>query len=96
VQSKIHSEGITVIKKIDRTGAFARVIVMCCMIVALFSCSDEKDMRKNVVENLGEPDIIEEGGAGAYKYQHYIYLNKNIDRIYTFQKSAPGCGSGGQ
>ena len=60
-----------------------------------FSCSGEDDMREGVVEAIGEPDEIEKGGTGAYKYERYIYRNKDLDRVYIFQKSAPGCGSGG-
>jgi len=60
-----------------------------------FSCSEESDMREGVVEALGEPDEIEKGGTGAYKYERYIYRNIDVDRVYIFQKSAPGCGSGG-
>ena len=76
-------------------NGFVRVLMVCFGVLIIFSCSEESDMRKGVVETLGEPDEIISGGSGAYKYQHYLYLNKNIDRIYVFQKSAPGCGSSG-
>ena len=68
---------------------------MCCWILIAFSCSNEKNMLEEVKRNFGEPDLIEEGGAGAFKYKHFIYLNKNINKIYVFRKSAPGCGGGG-
>ena len=75
--------------------SFWRIILVCCVILIAFSCSDEKDMREEVLKNFGEPDLQEEGGAGAYKYLHFIYLNKNINKIYVFRKSAPGCGGAG-
>ena len=72
-----------------------RMVIVCIGVILVFSCSNEDDMRDGVVKALGEPDIIERGGTGAYKYEQYIYLNKDIDRVYIFYKSAPGCGSGG-
>jgi len=72
-----------------------RVLMVCFAVLIVFSCSKESDMRDGVIETLGEPDEIISGGSGAYKYQHFIYLNKNIDRIYVFRKSAAGCGSSG-
>ena len=68
---------------------------MCFGILIAFSCSSEKDMLEEVKKNFGEPDLIEEGGSGSYKYKHFIYLNKNINKIYVFRKSAPGCGGSG-
>ncbi|MBN1290735.1 MAG: hypothetical protein JXB48_02770 [Candidatus Latescibacteria bacterium] len=52
-------------------------------------------MREGVVEALGEPDDIESGGSGPYKYELYYYLNKDLNRVYEFRKSASGCGSSG-
>ena len=75
--------------------AFIRIFIVCVGVMLAFSCSGEDDMREGVVEALGEPDEIEKGGTGAYKYERYIYRNIDIDRVYIFQKSAPGCGSGG-
>ena len=52
-------------------------------------------MREGVVEALGEPDDIESGGSGVYKYELYYYLNKDLNRVYEFRKSASGCGTEG-
>ncbi|MFC1608249.1 hypothetical protein ACFL47_09785 [Candidatus Latescibacterota bacterium] len=77
-------------------SSFFRAVVVCLGVLAVFSCSKEKDMRASVVENYGEPDEKVKGGAGAYQYEHYVYQNKNINRVYVFYKSAPGCGGSGQ
>lgn len=76
-------------------AGFVRMVVVCIGVAILLSCSTEKDMRQGLVETLGEPDIIDKGGSGPYQYEYYWYLNQNVDRMYVFQKSAPGCGSSG-
>ncbi|MCE5251688.1 hypothetical protein LLG96_15885 [bacterium] len=53
-------------------------------------------MREGVRETLGEPDEIQTGGTGAYKYELWFYLNKDLNRVYEFRKSASGCGGSGQ
>lgn len=80
---------------VKQNTAFFRILIVCIGVILVFSCSGEDDMRQGVLEALGEPDEIEKGGSGAYKYERYIYRNSDIDRVYIFQKSAPGCGSGG-
>ena len=76
-------------------NAFARMLIFLCGIFLLFSCMEEEDMRAKTIEELGEPDEIMEGGYGANEYTVYYYYNKNIDRVYVYNKSAPGCGSSG-
>ena len=75
---------------------YLRAIVAILFVLILFSCSDEKDMREGVIDAYGEPDVIDEGGSGAYKWMLYVYLHKDINRVYEFRKSAPGCGGEGQ
>jgi hypothetical protein len=71
------------------------MLILVCGIFLLFSCEKEEDMRAKTVEELGDPDEIVEGGYGADEYVVYYYYNKQIDRVYVYNKSAPGCGSGG-
>ncbi|MHB9030660.1 MAG: hypothetical protein ACYC9O_17985, partial [Candidatus Latescibacterota bacterium] len=76
-------------------NTFVRMLILVCGILLLFSCMEEEDMRAKTVNELGEPDEISQGGFGPDEYEVYYYFNKNIDRVYVYNKSAPGCGSGG-
>ncbi|MFA6472039.1 MAG: hypothetical protein WCU00_08365 [Candidatus Latescibacterota bacterium] len=77
-----------------------RSLIKVCSIVAgiilLFSCSNEKDMREATKAELGEPDVTQSGGTGAYQYEIFIYTNKNINRAYYYNKSASCGGQSGQ
>jgi hypothetical protein len=52
-------------------------------------------MRQKTVDELGPPDEVLETGFGIDQYTYYYYDNKDIDRVYVYRKSAPGCGSSG-
>jgi hypothetical protein len=64
-------------------------------LLVFFSCMEEEDMRKQAVNDLGEPDEIQTGGFGVDRYEIYFYDRKDLNRVYIYQKSAPGCGSQG-
>ncbi|MDP2984305.1 MAG: hypothetical protein Q8O92_13375 [Candidatus Latescibacter sp.] len=75
---------------------FIRMYVLVTGIILLFSCSNESDMREATKAQLGEPDLVQSGGSGPYQYQVYVYARKDINRVYEYRKSAPGCGGQGQ
>lgn len=76
--------------------ALVRMIFLVSGLILFFSCSTkEEDMRQRTVDELGPPDEIVEGGYGVDQYLYYFYDNKDIDRVYMYRKSAPGCGSSG-
>ena len=76
--------------------SLVRMLFLVSGLILFFSCStNEEDMRQKTVDELGVPDEIANGGYGVDTYQIYYYDNKNIDRVYLYRKSAPGCGSSG-
>jgi hypothetical protein len=76
--------------------ALVRMFFLVSGLILLFSCSTkEDDMRQRTVDELGPPDQIVSGGYGYDIYELYYYDNRDIDRVYQYRKSAPGCGSSG-
>lgn len=73
-----------------------RALIPVLGVLALFSCFKEEDMRAKTVAELGEPDEIQYGGWGPDEYELYFYDHKDINRVYQYRKSAPGCGSKGE
>ena len=73
-----------------------KALLMFVLVIVVFSCSDEKDMRKEVIGMRGYPDILESGGGGAWEWTTFYYLNAHINLIYDFRKSNPGCGGDGE
>jgi len=78
-----------------RKSFFMIIATMIFLIPLMFSCSDTSDKRKDVKKSYGEPDIIEKGGYGLYKYEIYVYARKDLNRVYDFRQSASGCGGKG-
>lgn len=73
-----------------------KALLVFVLVVVAFSCSDEKDMRVEVISMRGYPDVLESGGGGAWEWTTYYYLNSKINLIYDFRKSNPGCGGDGE
>ena len=72
--------------------ALTSVILIFILVIMLpFSCTDSKDMREKVRDNMGEPDQVYQSGSGPYKYEQWVY--DSLDVGYVFRQTAPACGS---
>ena len=75
-----------------KTKSYIKMIMSLLFIILIFSCSSSEDKRKTLIKAYGEPDIIEKGGYGTLKYQLFIYLRKDLNRVYDLRQSGSGCG----
>lgn len=83
-------------KRLVSGASFIRMLVFVVGVLFLFSCDLEEDnMIEKVVWNIGEPDEIYHGGYGVNEYYYYYYDNAELNIVYVFMKSSPGCGSSG-
>ncbi len=78
-----------------KLSTLLRILAIFAGVLVFFSCMEEDDMRQKTLDDLGEPDEIQTGGWGSEKYEIYFYDRKDLNRAYIYEKSAPGCGSGG-
>ena len=67
------------------------ILIFILIIMLPLSCSDTKDMREKVRENMGEPDRVYLSGSGPYKFEQWEY--DTLDVGYLFRQTAPKCGT---
>ena len=79
-----------------QSHGFRKAILVITALLLLFSCSSDRDKRKAVREDYGEPDEIIKSEYGGIRSELYIYTRRDINRAYEFRKTVSGCGGSGQ
>ncbi len=83
-------------RRFNITTAMKIFLLMLVALTLLFSCSDDKDKRKVVKEEYGEPDYTQSYTYAGMKSEIYIFARKDINRTYEFRKTVSGCGGSGK
>lgn len=74
------------------SSPFRRFILTILALMIVLGCDDGGDQRSQTERSIGEPDILLAGEYSTYKWEYWVYAQRDIDRVYEFRKTTGTCG----